>query len=177
MLRPGGLLPNPSRSGGQTVLDGPAGGLDPAGAGDLISNSACPELAACRWWQTLSEGGGGGGRPPRPEGQLVLYTLPRNPYDPPCSVVPLSFGKEKLSGHIELANLTLTLPTAKAGGFSVRRHVPPSEVLQCLLERSLLRGGSRVPHGTCPHPGHLTTCQVVQVDRRAPRGSLATLGP
>src|SRR5271157_2309044 len=107
------------------------------------------------------------------EAELVLYTLPRNPYDPPCSVVPLSFGKEKLPGHIELANLTLTLPTANAGGFSVRRHVPPSEVLQCLLERSLLRGGSRVPHGTCPHPGHLTTCQVVQVDRLV----LATLGP
>src|SRR5271157_5625111 len=59
MLRSGGLLPNPSRSGGQTVLDGPAGGLDPAGAGDLISNSASPELAACRWRQTVSKGGGG----------------------------------------------------------------------------------------------------------------------
>src|SRR5208283_4427886 len=72
MLRSGGLLPNPSRSGGQTVLDGPAGGLDPAGAGDLISNSACPELAACRWWQTVSEGGGGGGSPRRPN----LYFTP-----------------------------------------------------------------------------------------------------
>src|SRR5208337_3811715 len=39
----------------------------------------------------------------------------------------------------------LDTPHSKAGGFSVRRHVPPSEVLQCLLERSLLRGGSRVP--------------------------------
>jgi hypothetical protein len=31
----------------------------------------------------------------------------------------------------------LTLPTAKAGRFSVQRHLPPSEVLQCLPERFL----------------------------------------
>ena len=72
--------------------------------------------------------------------------------------------------------LRLTLPIAKARGFSVRRHEPPSEVLQWLPERSLLRGGSGVPRPTYPHPGHLTTCQVVQVHGRAPGGSLATLG-
>jgi len=71
------------------------------------------------------------------------------------------------------ADAPLTLPMAKARGFSLQRHTPPSEVLQCLLERSLLRGGSRVPHGTYLHPGRLATCQVVQVDGLV----LATLGP
>ena len=36
----------------------------------------------------------------RPEAELVLYTLPRNPYDPPCSAIPLSLGQEKLPGAI-----------------------------------------------------------------------------
>src|SRR5271166_3934424 len=87
---------------------------------------------------------------------------------PPASEKPPMDKMERLA-RTQLKSGTIS----KAGGFSVRRHVPPSEVLQCLLERSLLRGGSRVPHGTCPHPGHLTTCQVVQVDRLV----LATLGP
>src|SRR5208337_4742723 len=46
----GGLLPNPSRSRGQTVLDGPAGGLDPAGAGDRMVEDAGKKplaLGAC----------------------------------------------------------------------------------------------------------------------------------
>jgi hypothetical protein len=64
-------------------------------------------------------------------------------------------------------------PQLKLGDSQFDDTCPPSEVLPCLLERSLLRGSSRVPHGTCPHPGHLTTCQVVQVDRLV----LATLDP
>src|SRR5208337_5631817 len=73
---------------------------------------------------------------------------------------------------VEDPGKALTLPIAKARGFSARRHEPPSEVLQWLPERSLLRGGSGVPRPTYPHPGHLTTCQVVQV----PGLVLATLG-
>ena len=58
------------------------------------------------------------------EAELVLYTLPRNPYDPPCSVVPLSFGKEKLSGHFELANLTVTILGRTAGrGIAMARII------------------------------------------------------
>ena len=49
------------------------------------------------------------------EAELVLYTLPWNPYDPPRSAVPLSFGQEKLSGHFELANLTVTILGRTAG--------------------------------------------------------------
>jgi hypothetical protein len=61
-----------------------------------------------------ADGLGGRGREAT-EAELVLYTLPRNPYDPPRSVVPLSFGKEKLSGHFELANLTVTILGRTAG--------------------------------------------------------------
>ncbi len=58
------------------------------------------------------------------EAELVLYTLPRNPYDPPCSVVPLSFGKENLSGHFELANLTVTILGRTAGrGIAMARII------------------------------------------------------
>ena len=58
------------------------------------------------------------------EAELVLYTLPRNPYDPPCSVVPLSFGKEKLSGHFKLANLTVTILARTAGrGIAMARII------------------------------------------------------
>ena len=100
------------------------------------------------------------------EGQLVLYTLPRNPYDPPCSVVPLSFGKEKLSGHIELANLTLTLPTAKAGdsqfddtcphrrSYSVSLSVPScEEVPVCPRYLSASWASHDVPGGPSGSPG------------------------
>src|SRR5271166_4005759 len=103
---------------------------------------------------------------------------------PPTSVSAITFVSRRSLDHLRATEATngkwnmaddksgLTLPIAKARGFSVRRHEPPSEVLQWLPERSLLRGGSGVPRPTYPHPGHLTTCQVVQVHGLV----LATLG-
>ena len=58
------------------------------------------------------------------EAELVLYSLPPNPYDPPCAAVPLSFGQEKLSGHFELADLTVTILGRTAGrGIAMARII------------------------------------------------------
>ena len=48
-------------------------------------------------------------------------------------------GKPVLRFLTASAQTLLTLPTAKAGGFSFQRHAPESRVLQWLHERFLLR--------------------------------------
>jgi hypothetical protein len=77
----------------------------------------------------VSMAGDGHGRR-RPEAELVLYTLPRNPYDPPCSAIPLSLGQEKLPGAIRACQPGLrhgpgVTSRFAFGGCSARVSRPP----------------------------------------------------
>ena len=80
--------------------------------------------------------------------------------------------------EIGMVGEVLTLPRLKHVGFSVRRQ-PPRRAASYTGSLSV---SSCEEVRACPalpvrSPGRLTTCQVVQVDGRAPGGSLATLAP
>ena len=69
----------------------------------------------------------------------------------------------------------LTLPMAKARGFySSTTRAPIGGLTASPCAFPSCEGGSRVPHGTYLRPGHLTTCQVDQVQGLvlAPRSTL-----